>query len=176
MIRSLPGLRALLAGILAVAAFPANGTEFVLNPIADAYVRNGNPASAATTNYGPDQNFISNNANGIRVSFLRFDLSGITGPITSAKLELTVAIGSSGQDYDVYGLTAGEGWNESAITWNNAPAVVTAYTTTTGTLADYLKTSDLFGGGAVLGNFVRSAHIRSSGVGAGVLHRLASRA
>jgi hypothetical protein len=147
----IPG--ALAAWVLATMLSLANAATFQLQPVADAYVRN----SAATTNLGSDVNFIANNGNGIRVSFVRFDLSAITEPITSAKLDLTVAIGSSGQDFNVYGLTTGESWSETGITWNNAPAVVTGYTTTTGTVADYLKTSDLFGGGTVLGNFISGA-------------------
>jgi len=137
----------------AAAASFSFAAEIVLNPVADTYVRNSNPASALTQHFGTAANFIANNANGIRVSFLRFDLTGVPGPVTNARLELTVNLAAAGETFNVYGLTNRENWNENAITWSNAPAVITNYVSTTGTLAQYLKPADLFSNGLVLSTF-----------------------
>ena len=145
-------MRFLSAAAFAAAALSANGATIVFNPTADSYVRNAGIASATTTNFGTDAIFVANNANGIRLSFLRFDLSGITEPVSNLKLDLTINLASV-QEYNVYGLTTGENWTETGITWNNAPAVIASYVTTTGSLANYLKTADLFGSGTILATF-----------------------
>ena len=132
---------------------PASAAIFTLTPSADSYVKN----SATSSNFGVDANFIANNANGVRVSFLRFDLSAVSGSITNLRLELTVNIASVGQTFNIYGLTNGESWIETGITWANAPAVVNGYVTATGTLSQYLKLSDLFGGGQVFNTFTSGA-------------------
>ena len=142
MKNSLRGLGKLSALALALAAASAARADTVsLTPAADTYVQN----SAVATIHGSDGNFIANNANGIRVSFLRFDLSGITNAITRLKLELTVNIASANNTFDVFGLTNGESWSESGMAWSNAPGIINSYTTATGTQAQCLKTTDFFG-------------------------------
>ena len=146
----------LLAPCLALMAnlvSSASAATFTLTPSADSYVKN----SVVSSNFGADANFIANNANGIRVSFLRFDLSAVSGSITNVRLELTVNIASVGQTFNVYGLTNGESWNETGITWTNSPAVVNGYVTAIGTLSQYLKPSDLFGGGQIFNTFTSGA-------------------
>ena len=140
---------ALLAGMVS----SASAATINLTPSADSNVKN----SAVSSNFGADANFIANNANGVRVSFLRFDLSAVSGSITNVRLELTVNIASVGQTFNVYGLTNGENWNEAGITWANSPAVVNSYVAATGTLSQYLKPSDLFGGGQILSTFTSGA-------------------
>lgn len=135
-----------------------------LLPTADAQVRRtlDTGGSRATTNYGTDPTFAANNGNGVRVTFLRFDLSSIdTSTITSIKLDLTTQ--STGADsFNVYGLISGESWIESGtggITWNNAPGVNTGFAPTSspasygGTLSQFMDTSALYGGGIVLSTF-----------------------
>jgi PKD repeat protein len=89
-------------------------------PIADAQVKSTSP----TTNYGtlttirlrqgtsPTDVFYH--------SYLTFRVSGLTGPVTGAKLRLLVTDDSpdGGQVY-----VADPGWDESTLTWNNAPAL-----------------------------------------------------
>ena len=146
-------LRFLLGG-LALASPALHSAPVVLTPVADAYVKN----STVTTNYGTALNFIANNGNGVRVSYLRFSLAGVARPITSAKLELTVNIASPGQDFSVYALNASApAWTEGGLIWNNAPGVVPAYLTGTGTVDQFLKPADLANAGAPFATFVSAA-------------------
>ncbi len=132
---------------------PMLRADTVLTPVADSYVRN----SATTSNFGTDTSVVANNANGVRLFFLKFDLSGISGPITRLQLDLTPNAGNLGNVFNVYGLINGESWTETGITWNNAPAVVHTYTGTTGTLSQYLNTADLRGSGTVLASFLSAS-------------------
>lgn len=126
----------------------------MLTPTADAYVKN----STATSNYGTATTFISNNANGVRVSYLRFSLAGIARPIASAKLELTINIASAGQDFAIYALnSSAPAWAEADIVWNNAPGIATSYLSGTGTVDQFLKPADLANGGAPFATFASAA-------------------
>lgn len=143
--KSLPCALLLLSGALNLHA-----ATITLNPTDDSYVRN----SVTGSNFGNDVIFVANNFSGVRVSFLRFDLSGIIEPITNIKLDLTTQTSQSPSvGFNVYGLISGETWTESGINWTNAPAVVNSFTTTSGTLSQYLDTADLYGGGTIFGSF-----------------------
>ncbi len=115
------------------------GHSLALTPTEDAYVRLGTP----TQNYGGDSNlWVKNSGTGstTRKSYIKFDVSTLElESIADAKLMLEVKINNSGgnpndptpQAYtvNVWGLDdghAGEGWDESLITWNTAPANDTA--------------------------------------------------
>jgi PKD repeat protein len=86
--------------------------------VADAYVANSKP----TTNYGTAttlqlrQGTPSNNIT--YHTYLQFNVSGLTGPVTSAKLRLSVTDASpdGGSIFDV-----ANAWTEAGINWNNAP-------------------------------------------------------
>src|SRR5205807_693104 len=57
-------------------------------------------------------------------AFLRFDLSGISGTINSAKLRTTISTEgnqATTRTDDVYRVTAT--WTDASITWNNQPGV-----------------------------------------------------
>lgn len=137
---------------LAVAALQA--APIVLTPVADSYVKN----STATTNYGTALNFIANNGNGVRVSYLRFSLAGVARPITSAKLDLTITIASSGQDFSIYALNASApAWTEAGLSWNNAPGIEPSYVTATGTVDQFLKPADLANSGAPFATWTSTA-------------------
>ncbi|MBZ0166182.1 MAG: DNRLRE domain-containing protein, partial [Candidatus Omnitrophica bacterium] len=106
---------------------------------ADSYIRsNFSDNGEADINHGSEpltwiKHDLGLNGNN-RKSYLRFDLSGITDPVTDISFEISYA-GTDGSGansnppaspstYNVYGLNdgvAGESWNESTITWNNAP-------------------------------------------------------
>jgi len=69
-----------------------------------------------------------------RITYIKFDLSGFTGKVESAVMNITVnravAITGGGQNRaDVYGV-ANDNWSQSKITWNTAP-VRTNYLYTT---------------------------------------------
>ena len=121
----------------------------MLVPTADTYLQ----ANQATAAFGTVSTIESNNANGVRVMLLRFDLSTITEPITGLRLDLTAVVGSTGNQFQVFGLIAGESWNESTVTWATAPGVIQTFTGTTGVLANYLKPADLSGGLTALATF-----------------------
>lgn len=92
-------------------------------PSADARVQDNNP----TTNYG--------SARGLRVrstapayrSYLRFTVTGITGPVRHAGLRLFVADGgkAGGSIYPVSNNYRNRAtpWAETELTWKNAPAI-----------------------------------------------------
>ncbi len=140
------GALTLLAGRLTQAAT-------TLLPVADTYLR----ANQATTAFGTAGTIESNNANGVRVMLLRFDLSAIAQPITGLRLDLTAVTGSAGNQFQVFGLIAGESWEESTVTWATAPGVIQTFTGLTGVLANYLKPADLSGSGTALATFGSAA-------------------
>lgn len=139
-------LRFILAAALSAGAGVSAKT--VLPPTADAQVMN----NTASTNYGSAGTMAANSNNGVRVIYLRFDLSGITGPITRITLDLTSA-GAGYDSYHIYGITNGENWQESTITWNNAPGIINSYTTISGTQSQILNPGALFRAGTPLASF-----------------------
>ncbi|MEO5885013.1 MAG: SwmB domain-containing protein [Candidatus Limnocylindrales bacterium] len=130
---------------------PPSETTLTFGAAADAQVK----SSSATTNYGADT--------GLRLrsepapattynSYLRFDVSGVSGPVTAVKLRLFVT-DPSPDSGTVYGTSSG--WLENTITWANAPAFGTtalggAGSTTLGTWVDVtLAPSSVSGNGSV---------------------------
>lgn len=101
--------------------------EITIVAVADAMVtthtREGNPIDASSMNFGREREMTS----GIHVSgyydrevYIRFDLSAITGQVTSAKLRLNLA--KRGNSISQYvALVPDDSWRESAITWNSKP-------------------------------------------------------
>jgi hypothetical protein len=95
---------------------PPSSSTFT--PVADAYVEDATP----TTNFGTTAQ-VNVDASPVRESFLRFDLSSISGAVASARLRLHVANISNG------GSPAGgsvarvndTSWAESGVTWNTRP-------------------------------------------------------
>jgi PKD repeat protein len=85
-------------------------------PAADAKVR----SSRADKNYGQDDDLRVKDSTSIYESYLKFEVTGLGGPISSAVLRLYVTEGSSagGTLYEVDG-----SWTETGITWDNAPAI-----------------------------------------------------
>jgi chitodextrinase len=95
---------------------PPPPSSFGLNPIADSYVRADNPSS----NFGTSSTLRADASPETR-SYLRFDVQGIVGTITSAKLRL-YANSSSSTGYQVRGVTDNT-WAEGTITYANSPAI-----------------------------------------------------
>jgi len=102
---------------------PGSGTTF--NPVADAQVK----STSATANYGTLATLRVRNGTGTTDltfyrTYLRFTVSGLSGPVTSAKLRLFVT-DASPDGGSVYAVSDNS-WVESgtgAITWNNKPAL-----------------------------------------------------
>jgi hypothetical protein len=85
-----------------------------LNPVADSYVDASNPS----TNYGTSTQLRIDGSPVVR-SFLRFDLTGLTGTVTSATLRI-YANSAQATGYDAYAV-ADNTWGETTITGANAP-------------------------------------------------------
>lgn len=112
-----------------------------LSSTGDAYVRSG---SNATYNYGgaPDLalklGLPGDNFN--RETYIRFDLTSVTAPITTAKLRLYGTANTTGVSAAVYGLISpttawtegsGNGTAVTGINWNNKPVASTTSQATT---------------------------------------------
>ncbi len=83
-------------------------------PTADAQVKSTSP----TRNYGAGVTLRTRGASPSYASYLRFNVAGLTGAPTSAKLRLFITDAS--KDAGVVRAT-GTGWSELLINWNNAP-------------------------------------------------------
>jgi parallel beta-helix repeat protein len=95
---------------------PAVPSAFTFNPIADAYVNE----TAATTNYGTSSQLRVDGSPVLR-TYLRFDVQGVIGSVTSAKLRI-YANSSSSTGHEARGV-ADNSWGETTIAFGNAPAV-----------------------------------------------------
>ncbi|QEC43938.1 DUF7594 domain-containing protein [Pseudobacter ginsenosidimutans] len=116
---------------------------FTLAPEADAYVRDGTngdithgttDGSLLITKLSP-----AGQLNNARESYLRFDLTSVSGTVSSAtlrvygKIDLTTVPSVPIGVYAVSNTT----WNESTLTWNNKPASGTGLDTNTVTNTAY---------------------------------------
>ena len=100
---------------------PPGPTTQTFVPVADAQVK----STSATTNYGADTTFrLREEAGGVIYhSYVRFTVTGLSGPATSVKLRLFVT-DSSNAVASVY--TVANGWIETgagSLTWNNRPVI-----------------------------------------------------
>ena len=138
-------------------------TFSTVTPTADAYVN----SASATKNYGLDVQLRVRESSTENDAYLSFDVSGVTGPIRSAKLRLFVvdASPSSGNVHTVAGT-----FTETGITWNNRPApsaspIASVGATTAGQWKDIDLGSTITGNGtyrfAVVGTHSNSAYYSS---------------
>ncbi len=89
-------------------------------------------AAGADTNYGTINNMrIGANKGDMNaaIGYVRFDLAAVTDSVSEAELSFAVNFGTgAGNDWGLLQLfvlndgDAGEGWSETGITWNTAPA------------------------------------------------------
>lgn len=96
--------------------------SYIVNPIADSYVRNG---TYATTNYGTaDVMMVKADATSYaRKAYMTFNYNTYTGTnANSAKIKLFVSNVNTEptRTLKIYGVTD-ENWSETGINWNNAP-------------------------------------------------------
>ncbi len=93
-------------------------TSLKLKPVADTYVNSASPS----TNYGRATS-LGADASPVQLSYLKFDLTSLAGKtVSSAKLRLYVLQGATGE----FKLSSvGTGWNETALTYNQRPALGT---------------------------------------------------
>lgn len=132
---SLPGRYTLLLEVEHQGAFQSMGLSVdvaermagsslqIIIPVeADSYIQNG---TGAGTNFGSHatlaNKLITLNENYVRKSYLRFNLAGIAGKAIEA-VELHEYFTSSDSDAVLRtSVITDDGWDESAMTWNNAP-------------------------------------------------------
>lgn len=111
--------------LLATATSAAPANQATITAIEDTYINRTEP----DTSYNGDMLFLQQNLSGDfetdKVALIKFDLSGITFPITKVRLNLAVVNGPSNlgcanshQASHIYVYAAGDGWNESS-TWNS---------------------------------------------------------
>jgi PKD repeat protein len=137
------------AGYVTVGSGPPAGTQ-TFAPVADAHVKSTSP----TKNYGTLTSLrIRNGGTSTDTyrTYLKFDVTGLSGPPASAKLRLYVTDGSpdGGSVFAV-----GNAWTETGITWANAPAIgggslASAGATKNGTWVDLDVTPAVAGNGEV---------------------------
>jgi PKD repeat protein len=122
-------------------------------PSADAYVTSSNP----TKNYGTNIALRVRAPSNAYRSYLTFTTSGLVGTVRSATLRVFVTDASpvGGTVYSV-----ANGWTETGITWNNAPALGAAVGTAGATTNGTWKEIDL--GSAIGGNGTFSVAIAST--------------
>jgi hypothetical protein len=119
-------------------------TILVFSPSADARVE----AERPTTNFG-SSSMIGADLSPRMESYLRFNVSGVAGVVSSARLRL-YATDSSSDGPRVY-RTAG-GWTEAGLTWNTRPALVSGAlddkgAVSSGTWVEFDVTSAVSGNG-----------------------------
>jgi hypothetical protein len=101
---------------------PASGATATVSfsPVADTYSR----SDTATTNYGTSPRVSAQNQSGqIRRAYLRFNVSVPAGSaVTKATLRMYSEAAGTSTPVELHGL-ADTTWGETALTWNNAPAL-----------------------------------------------------
>ena len=136
------------AGVLALGAPDAVAADVVVAPVADSRVLQASP----TVNTGTASRLDVDNPG--EQSYLRFNVTGVTGTVQSAKLRLFVRNGSANAPSLYF---TDNTWTETGITWNNkpaatGPAIADVTTATSGTWSEYDLTGDITGNGTY--NFV----------------------
>ena len=103
---------------------PPPGTEVVFTPSHDTFVK----SSAPNKKYGTSRELrVRSSGSTLLYIFVKFEVTGISGSVQSAKIRLTVTDGSDdGGSIYVAPNTLDDGttpWTESNLVWNNAPAI-----------------------------------------------------
>ncbi|HEY8075565.1 MAG TPA: DNRLRE domain-containing protein [Labilithrix sp.] len=109
----------------AAEAGPEASTTIDLTPSKDAYVEDG---TSVDTSFGTSAQLrVKGNSGGMldRSSWLSFDIHAFTS-VTSARLRLSVVSLDTGNTDPIpnlieYAPTTSDGWDESTLTWNDAP-------------------------------------------------------
>jgi hypothetical protein len=109
---------------------PAGSASLTYSVEADARVKQASPA----TNYGPLPYVSVDGApDPMEESYLRFTVSGVSGAVQTAKLRVYVTANGTVNGPAVY--LAGNNWTESALIWNNKPALSSGSSDNKGALA-----------------------------------------
>lgn len=105
---------------VAILAAVSSASAVTIAPTHDGFIR-GNQANTVQ----PDTQLTITSSQGGRIAYIQFDLSGQDGTFSDAVLSVSVSNNNNAATvYDVYGLNdlvTGEAWDESTLTYNNAP-------------------------------------------------------
>jgi len=102
-----------------------------LLPIADAHVRDG---SFTNTNFGTNtvmECLTTNGTGNNRDIYFKFDLTGVSSNISSAKLNIFAGSSTGGTITNAAYSVTNTSWTETNITWSNKPTRVTVLATNT---------------------------------------------
>jgi chitodextrinase len=132
---------------------PAGGsTTATFAPTSDARVEQATP----TANFGTSSTLSADQSSTAQIeSYLMFNVTGLTGPVTSAKLRVWTTTGSTSPSTNgpaVSGV-ADSSWTEAGLTWNNRPtggaSVDNAGALTADTMVEYNVTPLVTGNGTI---------------------------
>ncbi|GLZ34622.1 hypothetical protein Lesp02_68090 [Lentzea sp. NBRC 105346] len=130
----LPTLAAavLTATTITVIASNSQAAATTFTPTADTYVDN----SATSTNFGTSGQLGVDNSP-IKRTFLKFNVTNVSGTVTSAKLRLHTddVAGSQSSNGGTFRTLTDTAWSETGVTWNNQPAIDGATISTLGSVA-----------------------------------------
>ncbi|RJS47357.1 DUF7594 domain-containing protein [Nocardioides cavernaquae] len=108
-----------VSGALVTLTSPsATAAVVTLAPAADTYVSEASP----TTNFGTAPTVTVDRTPKAR-SFTKFTVSGMTEPVSTATMRLHVASNGGSKNAGTLQLTSNTSWSETALTWNNQPAI-----------------------------------------------------
>ncbi|MGQ0837849.1 CBM96 family carbohydrate-binding protein [Actinokineospora sp.] len=98
----------------------ASAATSTFAPVADTYVDSG----ATGSNYGTSGQLGVDNSP-VKRMFLRFDVSGLTSPVTNAKLRIHTdnVLGATSPNGGTFKAMSNTTWSETGVTWNNQPAI-----------------------------------------------------
>jgi chitodextrinase len=123
------GNRSAQSSVVAATA-PCALAHSTFTAAADSYVSQVNPDTA----HGSYSYLrVLSGSGTTRTSYLRFDLAGLGGTVTDATLKLYPTSGSSA-GFDLHA-EPDSSWQESGLTWNNAPAFASAVSASSGPLS-----------------------------------------
>ncbi|WP_394616815.1 DNRLRE domain-containing protein [Lentzea sp. JNUCC 0626] len=102
------------------ASTSAHAATTTFTPTADTYVDNGSTG----TNYGTASQLGIDNSP-VKRTFLKFTVSGITGSVSNAKLRIHTddVSGAESPSGGTFRVMSNVSWTETAVTWNNQPAI-----------------------------------------------------
>ncbi|MEY3895149.1 MAG: hypothetical protein RLZZ214_668, partial [Verrucomicrobiota bacterium] len=102
-------------------------TELAILPVADGYVQGG---TNADLNFGTSATLQTKDITASTVnreSFIRWDLSGVTGKIVHARVRLAGTIASQSGNQSGAAVVGDDTWGEATVTFNNRPAAGTLF-------------------------------------------------
>ncbi|MCG8604604.1 DNRLRE domain-containing protein, partial [bacterium] len=114
---------------------PPQPSQLVLNPVHDSFVRE----NRAARNYGTGNELrVRKTSSAQQISYIKFNVTGVTGEVTQAVLRLHCVDGSSdgGTMHTVSNRYRdnNQEWEEDKLVWNNAPPITSAALHTIGSV------------------------------------------